>query len=226
MLFRGRIRHCAPSLPRRILPRMRLAMVAMLVAASLGAAEREGGRVGVRNLRARDLEARGAKAGPQNFAIVEDQRGLVYLANNLGVVELDQHAARLITLPHRASALSLDLDRDNRIWVGGSGNLGYLAPNAQGELAFVSLLDRVPAAARDFGDVWQTSVARDGIYFRTPSHLLRWNGRAFQVWTAPDGFHIGNVVDGRLIVRRNGIGLSTVEDGSLKLLPGGERFAE
>ncbi|HET8772555.1 MAG TPA: GGDEF domain-containing protein [Thermoanaerobaculia bacterium] len=205
---------------------MRLAMVAMLVAASLGAAESERGRVGVRNLRTRDVEALGAKAGPQNFAIAQDQRGLVYLANNLGVVELDQHAARLITLPHRASALSLDLDRDNRIWVGGSGNLGYLAPDGQGELAFVSLLDRVPAAARDFGDVWQTSVARDGIYFRTPTHLLRWNGGAFHVWTAPNGFHIGNVVDGRLIVRRNGIGLSTVERDRLTLLPGGERFAE
>ena len=65
-------------------------MLAMLVAASLAGAETERGRVGVRNLRTRDLEARGAKAGPQNFAIVEDQRGLVYLANNLGVVELDQ----------------------------------------------------------------------------------------------------------------------------------------
>jgi diguanylate cyclase (GGDEF)-like protein len=141
-------------------------------------------------------------------------------------VELDQHAARLITLPHRASALSLDLDRDNRIWVGGSGSLGYLAPNAQGDLAFVSLLNRVPAAAHDFGDVWQTSVARDGVYFRTPTHLLRWNGRAMEVWTAPNGFHIGNVVDGRLIVRRNGIGLSTVERDRLELLPGGERFAD
>ncbi|HEX6097674.1 MAG TPA: GGDEF domain-containing protein [Thermoanaerobaculia bacterium] len=205
---------------------MRLAMVAMLVAASLGAAGGERGRVGVRNLRTRDLEARGAKAGPQNFAIIEDQRGLIYLANNLGVVELDQHAARLITLPQRASALSLDLDRDNRIWAGGSGDLGYLAPDAQGELTFVSLLDRVPAAARDFGDVWQTSVARDGIYFRTPTHLLRWNGRAMQVWTAPNGFHIGNVVDGRLIVRQTGIGLSTVERDRLQLLPGGERFAD
>lgn len=205
---------------------MRLAMVAMLLAASLGAAESERGRVGVRNLRARDLEARGAKGGPQNFAILEDHRGLVYLANNLGVVELDQHAARLITLPHRASALSLDLDRDNRIWVGGAGNLGYLAPNGQGELTFVSLLDRVPPAARDFGDVWQTSVARDGIYFRTPTHLLRWNGRVMQVWTAPNGFHIGNVVDGRLIVRQNGIGLSTVERDRLVLLPGGERFRD
>ncbi len=90
----------------------------------------------------------------------------------------------------------------------------------------MSLLDRVPAAARDFGDVWQTSVARDGIYFRTPTHLLRWNGRAVQVWTAPDGFHIGNVVDGRLIVRQTGIGLSTVERDRLILLPGGERFAD
>ncbi len=205
---------------------MRLAMVAMLVAASLGAAESERGRVGVRTLRPRDLEARGAKAGPQNFAVVEDHRGLVYLANNLGVVELDQHAARLITLPHRAPALSLDLDRNNRVWVGGTANLGYLAPSEQGELTFVSLLERVPAAARDFGDVWQTSVARDGIYFRTPTHLLRWNGRAMQVWTAPDGFHIGNVVDGRLIVRQTGIGLSTVEGDRLQLLPGGERFKD
>jgi len=205
---------------------MRLALIAILVAASLGAAERDRGRVAIRNFRTRDFEARGAKPGPQNFSIAQDAQGLIYLANNLGVVELDNHTARLITLPRRASALSLDVDRNNRVWVGGVGNFGFLAPNARGELLFVSLLDHVPSAARDFGDVWQTSVARDGVYFRTPSHLLRWDGRTMRVWTAPNGFHIGNVVDGQLFVRQNGIGLSTIDAGRLQLLPGGERFAD
>ncbi|MBV9494719.1 MAG: hypothetical protein JOZ54_10770, partial [Acidobacteria bacterium] len=211
-------------MPTRIVKR--LAFAVMLVALTAIAEPSERGRVTIRNFRTRDLEARGAKVGPQFFSITQDQRGLLYLGNNVGVVELDNHAARLIELPQRANALSLDVDAQNRIWVGAVGNLGYLAPNARGELGFVSLLDKVPADARNFGDVWQTSVAHDGVYFRTPTHLLRWNGSAMKVWTAPNGFHIGSVVDGRLIVRQTGIGLSTVDGDALHLLPGGERFVD
>jgi diguanylate cyclase (GGDEF)-like protein len=187
---------------------------------------REWGRFAVTNLRARDLEALGAKAGPQNFALAEDDRGVVYLANNLGVIEFDGRTARLIPLPHRTTALSLDRDGHGRIWVGASGDLGYLDSDARGDLRFVSLLGRVPLAERKFGDVWQTSVTPAGVYFRTPSHLLRWDGRSMRVWKAPQGFHIGNAVEGRLIVREVGRGLATVDGETLHLLPGGERFAD
>jgi diguanylate cyclase (GGDEF)-like protein len=187
---------------------------------------RESGRFAITNLRARDLEALGAKAGPQNFAVTEDARGILYFANNLGVVEFDGRAARLIPLPHRAMPLSLDRDARGRVWVGAVGDLGYLDADPVGNLRFVSILDRVPAAERSFGDVWQTSVTPAGIYFRTPTHLLRWDGRAMRVWKAPQGFHVGNAVDGRLIVREPGVGLVTIDGDELRLLPGGESFAD
>jgi diguanylate cyclase (GGDEF)-like protein len=187
---------------------------------------RESGRSAITNLRARDLEALGAKAGPQNFALAEDDRGVVYLANNLGVIEFDGRTARLIPLPHRTTALSLDRDGHGRIWVGATGDLGYLDSDARGNLRFVSLIDGVPLAERKFGDVWQTSVTPAGVYFRTPSHLMRWDGHSMRIWKAPQGFHIGNAVEGRLIVREVGLGLATVDGDSLHLLPGGERFAD
>jgi diguanylate cyclase (GGDEF)-like protein len=199
-------------------------LIALLFAACVKT--HEGGRVAVDTYRTRDLEALGAKNGPQNFAVAEDSRGVIYLANNLGLIELDGRSARLIPLPGKVSPLSLGLDRNGRMWVGASGDLGYLDADAQGRTIFVSLLGKLPAGERDFGDLWQTSVTTAGIYFRSPTHLLRWNGRSMRIWKAPNGFHIGNVVGDRLIVRQTGIGLSTVDGDRLHLLPGGERFAE
>jgi diguanylate cyclase (GGDEF)-like protein len=180
----------------------------------------------VDTFRTSDLESLGAKNGPQNFAVAEDSRGVIYLANNLGVIELDGRSARLIVLPGKVSPLSLGLDGNGRMWVGASGDVGYLDADAQGRTLFVSLLSKIPPAERSFGDLWQTSITSAGIYFRSPSHLLRWDGRAMRIWKAPHGFHIGNVVNDRLIVRQVGIGLSTVDGDQLRLLPGGEHFAD
>ena len=112
-------------------------------------------------------------AHAQNWAVLQDQRGIMYFGNGVGVLEYDGVAWRLIPVSNQTIVRSLEVDENNRIYVGAVGDFGYLAPDAAGQLSFVSLLDKVPEANRDFSDVWQTLHTRKGIYLRTHNYLFR-----------------------------------------------------
>ncbi|HVC17746.1 MAG TPA: hypothetical protein VNE18_10640, partial [Rhodanobacter sp.] len=88
-------------------------------------------------------------AGPQNWAVVQDKRGLIYVANSDdGVLEFDGDHWRRIAVPNRSTVRSLALDADGRVYVGCIGELGYLAPDGRGRMRYVSLLDRIKPGYR------------------------------------------------------------------------------
>jgi signal transduction histidine kinase/streptogramin lyase len=120
----------------------------------------------------------------QNWAIVQDQRGVMYFGNTNGVMEYDGHDFRMIPLSNGSIARSLALAADGTIYVGGVGDLGYLAPDSSGKLGFVSLRDQLPEEHRDFGDVWRVYITPDGVLFNEgfePSTLMWWSEGRFRV---------------------------------------------
>src|SRR5210317_477209 len=78
-------------------------------------------------------------ANPQNWCIEQDDRGVMYFGNSDGVLEYDGHNWRLIKTPKNNVVRSMAKDKNGRIWVGGSGEIGYLAPDSIGNMSFVSL---------------------------------------------------------------------------------------
>jgi diguanylate cyclase (GGDEF)-like protein len=163
---------------------------------------------------------------PQNWAVVQDQRGIVYVGNGEdGVLEFDGSHWRHIDIPDQSSVRSLAMDADGRVYVGGVGNLGYLAPDKLGRMRYVSLLDRLAPADRHFTDVWQILVTRDGVYFSTSERLLRLTAGSFRSWLPSHDFHLAFVVNDQLYVNQSGVGLQRMEHDRLVTIPGGERFA-
>ena len=190
----------------------------------------EEGRPFIRNLRPRDLGPE-VDAGPQFFAVCQDPRGLLYVANNAGVLEHDGATWRKIPLANESHALSCDVDRAGRVWIGGAGTFGYLAPDERGRLAFVDLTGRLSEAERSVGDVWQTSATPEGVVFRSPFTVIRMAGERLETWKAeqPENghvYHVGAAVGGRVWVRKHLTGLLVLEREGLRLPPGGERFAQ
>lgn len=208
-----------------------LAAAAMDDAAAAPASPRsEEGRPFIRSFRPRDLGPE-IDAGPQFFAVCQDPRGLLYFANNAGVLEHDGATWRKIPLANESHALSCDVDRAGRVWIGGSGTFGYLAPDGRGRLRFVELTGLLPEADRNVGDVWQTSVTPEGVVFRSPFSVVRVAGERVETWKAgnPENghvYHVGAAVGGRVYVRKHLTGLLALEREGLRLVPGGERFAE
>ena len=186
------------------------------------------------------------RAAPSNWAIVQDHRGVMYFGNAEGVLEYDGVAWRRIATPNRTVVRSLALDSNGRVYVGEVGTFGYLAPDSLGHMRFVSLLEHVPVAERKFADVWKTRVTKHGVYFITYNKLFRYNPRALppphgvegdvvlvpeeerdaiRVWKAQTRFQFAFVVRDTLYVDQRDRGLMQMAGDSLRLVPGGERFA-
>ncbi|MBI3131510.1 MAG: hypothetical protein HYZ13_09305 [Acidobacteria bacterium] len=163
-------------------------------------------------------------AAPQNCAVAQDRRGVMYFGNSDGVLEYDGAQWRLIPTTRRTVVRSLALGKDGRIYVGAQGEFGVLAPDPSGRLAFVSLQDRVPDRDRNFTEVWRTLTTSLGIFFSTDERLFLFDGAQVRSWRPSKAFHLSFVVNDRLYVQEVGRGLEILEGEILKPLLGGARF--
>ena len=112
--------------------------------------------------------------GAQNWDIRQDKQGIIYLANNEGLLTFDGQSWKIYPLPNKSIVRSVFIGSDGRIYVGGQDELGYFQPNAFGKLVFVSLIQGIPDADKNFGDVWDIVPYKNAIYFRTGSRIFRY----------------------------------------------------
>lgn len=124
------------------------------------------------------------QSSSQIWAIVQNKSGLLYFGTSDGeILEYDGVTWRHIPLPRRECVVrSLHIDPKGTIFVGSINELGYLQPNNQGKLGYVSLLEHLPPGDRDFQDLWKIIETPEGIYFFSYSMLLRWHGNQFKTW--------------------------------------------
>lgn len=111
-------------------------------------------------------------ADTQNWAIMQDERGIMYFGNNLGLLEYDGADWKLYPLPNNSTVRSLQQGDNGKIYAGGVGDLGYYLPDSLGRLSFHSLLKYVPKENRDFSDVWEASLCDGKIYFNAAKYIL------------------------------------------------------
>ena len=116
-------------------------------------------------------------AGESNFAAVQDNRGLLYVANQDGVLEFDGLDWRLIRLPENVPATALAVSDSGRVYVGGENAFGYLKPDQLGQLSYTSLRGKV-SAGNNSGKVTDIEVTQDGVYFIAEATVFRWSGTA------------------------------------------------
>src|SRR6056297_2190962 len=100
----------------------------------------------------------------QNWAILQDQRGMMYIGNGNGVMEYDGESFRLIEFPNKATTRSLAIDTNNRVYVGSVGDFGYLEPDSIGRTTFVSLVPEIEEKYHKFADVWDTEYNGEYVF--------------------------------------------------------------
>jgi signal transduction histidine kinase/DNA-binding response OmpR family regulator len=167
------------------------------------------------------------KGGSQNWALLQDKRGVIYVGATGAILEYDGVTWRRILTPSRATIRSLAADASGRIYVGGTGDLGYLDTDARGETQFVSLVDKLPADARAFEDVWRLFATPEGVYFQTQVAIYRWSNGTFRVWR-PTGriFNRAQFVNNTLYVGQTGGPLMALHGDRLDPVPGADRIGE
>ncbi len=171
----------------------------------------------VKNFSPKDYEAL-----PQNWAIIQDFRGNIYVGNNEGILEYDGSTWRKIPTHANTEVRSLAIDKKNRIYVGAVGEFGYLKPDANGKLGFVSLMSLVPEAYSNFGDVWKTFYVNNQVCFQTEEQLFIFFNDSIRVLKAEGWFNNSFLVNESLIVSDAENGLYRCSGDSINFLGGSE----
>ena len=124
-------------------------------------------------------------AGLQNWDIKQDRNGVIYIANNEGLLSFDGRYWKLYPLPNKTIVRSLEIGPDSRIYVGGQDELGYFLPDANGRLIYHSLIPVIPAKDRSFGDVWDIIAYNKDVFFRSSNKIFRLTNETVASFDAP-----------------------------------------
>jgi DNA-binding CsgD family transcriptional regulator len=124
------------------------------------------------------------KAGLQNWDIKQDKNGIIYFANNEGLLSFDGRYWNNYPLPNKTIVRSVEIGPDNRIYTGGQDEIGYFAPRANGQLQYNSLINQIPAKDRSFGDVWDIISYKGSTFFRSSNKIFKFTKDKVNVFNA------------------------------------------
>ncbi|MCF8423522.1 MAG: SpoIIE family protein phosphatase [Bacteroidia bacterium] len=165
-------------------------------------------------------------SSPNNWAIAQDKRGVMYFGNASGVLEFDGINWTLIPVSNNSVVRSIAIDSAGTIFVGAVGEFGYLKANEKGALVYQSLIDKLPKNERDFAEVWKTYATPNGIYFQTFSKLIRLKNNSLKIWKPESSFHFSFFLNNKFYINEKQFGLKCLFNDSLTLIKGGETFAD
>lgn len=112
-------------------------------------------------------------AGLQNWDFEQDKNGIIYIANNEGLLTFDGTYWNLFPLPNKTIVRSVEIGTDNKIFVGGQDELGYFAPSNNGTLTYHTLTNLIDKKNKAFGDVWDIVKMNQTIFFRTSNSIFK-----------------------------------------------------
>ncbi len=168
------------------------------------------------------------EASTENFDVTRDPRGVLYFANDKGVLVYDGAWWQRIEVGKGRAAFQVASDLNGRVAVGGINELGYLSPDGHGTLRYVSLLGLLPPGQRDLGQVLTLQATANGFVFMTSRWLLVWDGtRVVTAATFPgDRPYAVSFAVGREICVWTREGISRLRGTRLEPVPGGEVFRD
>ncbi|HYE55635.1 MAG TPA: triple tyrosine motif-containing protein [Chitinophagaceae bacterium] len=152
------------------------------------------------------------KAGAQNRQIRQDKKGLLYFANNEGVLTFDGINWKVYPLPNKSIVRALEFGPDDKLYVGGQDEFGYFSPGRTGTLEYHSMRHLLPEAERSFTDVWEIIFYRDWIFFQTSNKIFQLNENHCTVYKSPHWKFMAQYGD-RLIAQDYEKGLLSFQNG-------------
>lgn len=172
----------------------------------------------------RNYELSDIQAGVQTWMIDLSKEGLVYFANNDGVLEFDGLHWRIYPLPGGIVVRSVKTTENGRIYAGGFNQIGYFSPAENRGLIFNSLLHLIPDHQKDFGEVWKIYELPSGLVFQSFQQLMIYKDEGIQIIRAPETFHFSFLVNNELYINDQTQGLYRLAHDRLVKIPGTDRL--
>lgn len=123
--------------------------------------------------------------GGQTWDVDTDQRGILYFANNEGLLTFNGNTWTLLPVPNHTRLRSLRVDKDGRIYIGAQDDFGYYKADADGILRYTSLKPLISSGKKEFADVWNTVLYNGDVYFRSNNNIFCYRDTTVIVYPAP-----------------------------------------
>lgn len=115
-------------------------------------------------------------AGIQNWSIAQDERGIIYIGNNKGLLEFDGSRWELHELPTKNIVRAVYIGEDGKIFVGSFEEFGYFERDSLDSLVYHSLKDEVKDFRFQNDEIWSIVPVQDEIVFQSFGSLFIYDG--------------------------------------------------
>jgi signal transduction histidine kinase len=127
------------------------------------------------------------QGGWQNWRFAQDKKGIIYVANNDGVLRFNGKKWDLLDVPGQHYAFSMAFDSRERLYVGSFNELGYFEKAVNGKYQYLSLTHLLPDSLRNVRNIFQTLIFNDTVFFNGPGHIYIYAGGRFRILTSSGG---------------------------------------
>lgn len=120
------------------------------------------------------------KAGNQNWSITQDKEGLIYTANNEGLLVYDGANWELYHLSNKKHLRSVALAPNGNIYVGGKEEFGFFQKK-DGKLLYNRISDHVKPSLLENDEIWKILILKDAIIFQAFSKLYIYKNNKIEI---------------------------------------------
>ncbi len=166
-------------------------------------------------------------AGHENWWGLQNDDGIIYVANQDGVLEHDGSTWRLIKLPNRGAAHWLTVGADKKIYVAAQSDFGRIEYSSNGFAQYVSLIDQAARDTLGLTSIWECEAdSKGGVFFRQYDRIFYWSPSGIRVWRTESRFDMVGMVRDTLYVRIRTKGVYRIVNSVLEPVQGGNTFDE
>ena len=113
-------------------------------------------------------------AGTQNWGITQNDSGVMFFANNNGMLAFDGDQWTTYPVPNASVVRSIYTSQGlKRIYVGASDEFGYFLCDENGSaIRYNSLTGKLPGKKRHFGEIWNIHTLGNRLVFQSKNNLF------------------------------------------------------
>ena len=162
------------------------------------------------------------QAANKNWVVGQDERGVMYIGNDAGLLESDGMEWNLYPMPGVPIVRALAVESHNTIYTGGTDELGVWRRDESGRLHYTSLKNLLPVRRPDNESFWRVHIDGEYVYFQSFSNIYVYDHEQIRRLTRPEGFLFMQAVGNEYWVQEMYGSLYRLKDGGLTRLEGSE----
>lgn len=166
------------------------------------------------------------KAHDQNWCIVQDSLGLIYIGNNIGLLVFD--GIEFDYFQFESMIYSLGVDQKGNIYYGADGDFGIIQQNEFGKLKFNSFSKLIPKESRTFNEIWTIKCLNNHVFFSSKEQVYDYHNNKITALKPAKGNAIHKCFELKknYLVREFEGGFSYFSNNKLQFISGSEVFAD